>query len=1016
MTHINQKSNTMSVIKTVFVFIFFGFIQLNNAQQTAIYSDPLEDYTKALRLYKNKQYKAAQVLFFEVKNESSTTPIIEADCAYYIANSAIRLEQQNAETLIENFVEDYPTSNKRNSAFLNVADYYFSKAKYAYAQKWFDKVDEASLTVSEQERYNFNYGYTLYIGKDKKAAQKYLNRVTNSETYGAQAKYYIGYMAYEGDDYDKANSYFEQVSDDNAYKEKLSYYQADLNFKLGKFDKAISLAKEQLPKSTDEEVSELSKIIGESYFNLKQYKEAIPFLKDYQGKKGKWNNTDYYQLGYAYYKQNQYDLAISEFNKIIDGKNFVAQNAYYHLGKSYINLNKKQEALNAFKNASEMPFDEKIKEDASFNYAKISYEIGNPYLSVPQVLNNFLESYPKSEYKDEIEPLLIDSYITSKNYKEALTLLKGKSSDTYKTAYQKVAFYRGVELFNANQINEAKSLFEAAIKTPKDETFVMKAKYWKAETDYNLSNFNDALKGFNEVKTIQNQINSTFENIDYNIGYCHFKLKNYIEANTFFKNYLAKNNDDDLRKNDTYLRMADGYFVSTDYQNAIRNYDNAIKIGKIETDYASFQKAMSQGYIGNTDLKIKGLNDFIKNHPSSALNDDAFYALGNTYVKQNDNQKAIKTYDLLLKNHPESIFKSKTLLRQGLIFYNDGENEAALKKYKSIASDFPNSEEANQAIASAKLVYIDIGKVDEYAAWVKTLDYADITDIELDNATYTAAEKQYLDGKTKRAIKLFNDYLNQYPKGIHNIQSHFYLAELYYKEEQFNDALPHYKAIIVEPKGEFTEQSLLHINEIYLKTKDWDNAIVYLERLEVEAENPQNKLYAQSNLMNAFYQTETYDKASSYAEVVLSDSNLDEQIKSDAQIIIARSAFKLEDFEKAKSAYAKLETFATGKLAAESLYYNSYFKNKDGLYEKSNEVVQELARDYSSYKYFSAKGLVIMAKNFNALDDDFQATYILESVIENFTDFEDVISEAESLLNKIKEEAAKTNASVETDN
>jgi TolA-binding protein len=43
-----------------------------------------------------------------------------------------------------------------------------------------------------------------------------------------------------------------------------------------------------------------------------------------------------------------------QFNKIINGKDFVAQNAYHHLGESYLNLDKKQEALNAFKNASEM--------------------------------------------------------------------------------------------------------------------------------------------------------------------------------------------------------------------------------------------------------------------------------------------------------------------------------------------------------------------------------------------------------------------------------------------------------------------------------------------------------------------------------------------------------------------------------------------------------------------------------------------------------------------------------------
>ena len=147
-----------------------------------------------------------------------------------------------------------------------------------------------------------------------------MSRVENSEKYGSQAKYYIGFMAYEVDDYDKASEYFDQVSDQERYKEKLSYYQADLNFKLGNFKKAIELATERLDKSDASEVSELSKIIGESYFNLEKYQEAIPYLKAYKGKKGKrdrtgkWNNTDSYQLGYAYYKQKDYGILISDKN------------------------------------------------------------------------------------------------------------------------------------------------------------------------------------------------------------------------------------------------------------------------------------------------------------------------------------------------------------------------------------------------------------------------------------------------------------------------------------------------------------------------------------------------------------------------------------------------------------------------------------------------------------------------------------------------------------------------------
>ena len=186
----------------------------------------------------------------------------------------------------------------------------------------------------------------------------------------------------------------------------MNYFQADLNFfKLGAFDKAIDVAKKAIEKANKNETSELSKIIGESYFNLKNTAKPFHTLRAIEAKKGKWTNVDFYQLGYAYYKQNDFENAIGEFNKIINGNNAIAQNAYYHLGESYINLDKKQEALNAFRRASEMDFDSKIKEDAWLNYAKLSYDIGNPYLSTPQVLSDFLERYPKSPFRESIELL-----------------------------------------------------------------------------------------------------------------------------------------------------------------------------------------------------------------------------------------------------------------------------------------------------------------------------------------------------------------------------------------------------------------------------------------------------------------------------------------------------------------------------------------------------------------------------------------------------------------------------------
>ncbi|WP_282136640.1 tetratricopeptide repeat protein [Seonamhaeicola maritimus] len=1007
----------MSKKSFVSLLVAFSFSFHLIAQQSAAYTSNTVDYQKALSLYNNQQYLAAQSLFGSVK-KTAKEQVLQSNCDYYIANCAVRLNQQNADQLVEDFVKNYPTSTKRNTAFVDVADYYFENSKYAHARKWYNKVNEEALARNEKEKFNFNNGYSAFSTKQYRDAKKYLTRVETSQEYGSQAKYYIGFMAYEGDDYDQANEYFDQVSDHERYKEKLSYYQADLNFKLGNFEKAIELAKERLPESDEEEVSELSKIIGESYFNLEEYAAAIPYLTAYQGKKrkrdrtGKWNNTDYYQLGYAHYKQGDYEKAISEFNKIIGGNNSIAQNAYYHLGESYINLDKKQEALNAFRYASQMDFDLKIQEDAWLNYAKISYEIGNPYQSAPQVLAGYLEKYPNTSYKEEIETLLIDSYITSKNYKEALKLLEGKKSFENKVAYQKVAFYRGIELYNENQYLEAESLFDESLKEPRDDKYTARATFWKAEADYNLTNFEDALIGFKQFQQTGSSTPET-QNLDYNLAYTYFKLKNYGKATDHFNDFIDTKKDDKVRLNDAYLRSGDVYFVTSNYSNAIKAYNYAIKLSEIDSDYPAFQKAISVGYLGQSSKKIKELEAFISDYPKSKLRDDAMYELGNSYVKANETDKAMRVYDRLNSEYRMSTFVPKALLRQGLVYYNGNENERALTKFKKVAGSYPGTPESIQAVSTAKLIYIDLGRVDDYANWVKTLDYVEVTDSELDNATYTAAEKQYLDGNTDRAIRQFNGYVNDFPNGLHILQAHFYLGQLYYKKGLVANAAPHYKYIVETSQSEYTEEALSRLSQYYLEEKTWNKAIPILQRLEKEANYPQNVVFAQSNLMKANYQLENFGEAVSYADKVLASSKIDNKIKSDAYIIIARSAIKTGDEDKAKTAYAQVQKVATGETAAEALYYNAYFKNKEGKHEASNKSVQKLAKDYSGYKYYSAKGLVLMAKNFYALDDAFQATYILESVIENFAEFEDVVDEAKEELRKIKAEESKTNSSIQ---
>ena len=132
-------------------------------------------------------------------------------------------------------------------------------------------------------------------------------------------------------------------------------------------------------------------------------------------------------------------------------------------------MNKKQSARNAFQFASKTDYDKAIKEESLFNYAKLSFELSYQPVAI-NALNEFIKLYPASKYIDEVNEILAQLYITTKNYKDALVALdkiKSKSSKA-NAAYQKVAYFRAIEYFNDRDYEKAIGLFNKAITTEVD--------------------------------------------------------------------------------------------------------------------------------------------------------------------------------------------------------------------------------------------------------------------------------------------------------------------------------------------------------------------------------------------------------------------------------------------------------------------------------------------------------------------------------------------------------------------
>ncbi|WP_299670190.1 tetratricopeptide repeat protein [uncultured Polaribacter sp.] len=983
------------------------------SQQTIADATDVTVFNNALKLYNTKAYAAAQKTFAKVNEFAAIGSNLKSDASYYEAMCAIKLNQTDADKKVLAFVEEHPNSNKKNEAFLNVANYYFGNKRAAYALKWFQKVAIDELSRENQKELNFKMGYSLLVTNNLELAKARFLPLINDGKYGNESRYYYGFISYKLEDYGVAESTLKEIAENASYKAEISYYLLDISFKSGKFERCIEVGLELLPTIDRKLKSDVSKIIGESYFNLEKYAASIPYLKAYKGKKGKWNNTDFYQLGYANYKQNDFENAVNNFNKIIDQNNTVSQNAYYHLGECYMNLEKKAEALNAFKSASEMDFDKSIQEDAALNYAKLSYEAGNPFEPVSEVLQAYLKNYPKSKAYKEINELVVSSFLNQQDYEGALKYLSEKKSLENIQLSLEVSLYRGIQLFNENNYTEALPYLAKGKKSETKEV-KLRAQYWEAETKYRLEDYKDALTKFIILnKSLTAHKKDDFVLVDYNIGYSHFKLKEYEKAGEAFKDFLKLDSISEDLKYDAFIRLGDSYFATTNYKKAIQSYKNVTDNFGLGADYATYQIGMSYGFIDRNKDKIQSLKKVINDYEVSNLKDDALYQLANTYTKLKEPKNAHFAYDRLLEKHPKSIFLSRALLRQGLLYYNDGKNQQSLMKYKEVAARFPNSPDALEAVANARNVYIDEGNLEDYVNWISTLKFVNITNSEIDNTTFAVAEKKYLESNaSKEIIKSLQKYIREFPEGIHKLKANYYLADVFFKTKEFRKAISNYQVIIDQDPSEFTEESLNKLSQIYLEQNEFNNALPLLDRLEQVAYISENILFAQSNLMKGYYETEAYDLAIVYAKKILQKDKLDTQVENDAKLIIARSSIKNEDISTAEAYYTAIEKTANGALKAEALYYNAYFKNQQKEYESSNKIVQKLIATYAAYKYWAVKSYVIMGKNYYDLNDIYQATFVLENVIKNFKEFDDIVKEAQIELNTIKENEAKTNNSV----
>ncbi|MBP6588540.1 MAG: tetratricopeptide repeat protein [Chitinophagaceae bacterium] len=989
------------------------------AQQTAFYTDPETKFQEAKAYFQKEQYSLAYPLLKELKQDlretnKANTPVTAQEIEYYSTVCALKQNEGRAEDAALEFIEVQKNNARVQMMHYHLGEFYFRQEEFANAIRYYEGANIANLSNREIADMKFHQGYSYFALQRFNEAKPLFNSIRNikDDPNYLAANYYYGFLAFRDKQYGEALESFRIVENEKNYGTVVPYYIAQIYYIQGKKDEAISYIQQKLQSGSSSQYYdlELKQLIGHAYFEKKEYAKALPYLEDYVGRSKKVRREDLYELSYSYYQAKNYTKSIDGFKQLSGKDDSLSQHAMYLLGDAYLKTGQKSNARNAFLFCSSNSSNPEQREIARYQYAKLSYELGYQDEALNS-LSSFIADYPASKYNTEAKELMIDVLANTNNYKDAQAMLETlkNPSENSKRVYPRILFGRATEMINDGRLAEADGLLNQVLEDPYNRTVLPYAYFWKGEIGYRNKQLDTAIKYFHAYMDAgaptAGEANPV--NAKYNLGYSYLRKENFKVSVTFFEPLIkAPALNTDAFTQDAYLRTADNYFMMKNYDKARSMYDNAIKLSWPAEDYATFQIAMLAG-VRSANEKISGMNTMIRKFPKSPLAIDANMEIANTYMGNEKFREAIPYLKAVAENTDNSSLAPQAVLKLGTAYYNIDNNEEALRQYKFIVDRYPSSAEAEDALDNIKTIYVEDGKPDEYAAYMRQIGKPLSADTE-DELTWAAAEKLYDDQKLNEALNAYNSYIQRFPSGAHVLEANFNRAEIYNTRKDWNNAVVAFEAVAAQAPNPFAERAILSAARInFFELKNYAKAETFYAQLKQLTSNQELKLEAMRGLLRCQYNQQKWTEASANAKELTASKGSSADDKTLANMVIAKSAQVAGQYNEAINAFKSVVQLNKAALAAEARYEIASCWFQLNKLSESEKAAFETISKSGSYDYWITKAYILLGDIYFKQKDYFNAKATFQSVVENTTDPE-LKSEAQEKLNRVNAEDSQS--------
>lgn len=996
--------------KIALASVLAGGSHVAAAQHTQVFTSKDQYFQEGLELFDRAKYGAAQEAFrkyIELIGDNAKT----ADAQYYYALSGLYLLHPDAEQLILNFAKNYPAHPKTALANYELGLYYFEQKDYKKAVEYLQAAPTHLLSIKQNKELEFKLGYSYFATKDFAKAKTYFdkNKTTgfreDVHRFAYASNYYAGYIAYRNGDYAAAKEDLKIAEKNEAYAQIVPYMITEILYKENDVFEVIRYGEASLARTPKvQQADEIALLVGDAYYQRGDYKTADKYFDQYAQGKKTLDPVVQYKIGYTDYKNNNYKDAIANFKAVALKKDALGQNAAYYLGLSYLREDNKQFAMTAFDQARKNDHDKDVTEAATLKYAQVNYDMGN-FREVINSLSTFANDYPNSDQLTVADDLLSEAYFSSNNYPEAIRHIESMPKKSYKIlqTYQRVTYLHGVNLFNEAKFPAAVAMLDKSLQYPYDKEVTAASHFVKGEAYSVGQRYQDAINSYAAVfrNTSAGQTDYYLKS-RYGIGYAYYNTKQYDKALPHFKAYVDGTNTSNPNHYDAMLRLADLYYVNKNYSQAQELYSKVISSNSPDKDYAYFQRGVIAGITGNKAQAEQSLKSVMNEFPSSRYADDAQYQAAILDFEAGNYQPAIAGFTNLINSNTNSRLLPNALHKRGQAYANQGRHNDAILDYKRVLDEYPSSKVASGALYSLQESLAAQNRSEEFDAYLAKYKANNPDSNALESIEFEAAKTLYFNEKYEQAAAKLEAYLTAYPKSPFVFDARYFLADSYLRKGEKQRGLQRMKEVVAENKSEYVNRAIQRVADLEFEAQNYNEAIKYYSRLRDVAANRKEQQNALTGLMMSYYLTNDYAGSKRIASELISQGNAALNAYNTALLYRGKSTYAQGELAQALKELQEAANAANDVHGAEAQYLVAEILYKQKKYKESLDVAFAFSNKFSAHDFWLGKTFLLIADNYVAQNELFQAKATLNSIVEG-SPVPEIVEQAKQKLEQLNQ-------------